>query len=254
MSMKKARAMNAFVTGASRGIGRTIVLKYVKEGWGVAFTYASKPEGAEETIRLAKEINPDVKIKAYQLDLADRKAIETVCEQVLMDFDDIEAVVNNAAMLRDNAAVLMSDEEWLDVLAVNLSGPFFVDRAFLMHMVGNRSGRLIHISSIASYGSSGQVNYAAAKSGLEGLNLTLAKEYGSKGITSNIVTVGYVPTDMTVENMNEALTKYWLQYCPAKRVGTPEEIAGMVFYLSTKEAGFISGENIRVSAGLTYAP
>jgi len=247
-------AQNAFVTGGSRGIGRSIVLAYVKNGWGVGFTYSSHPEGAEETIRLAKEINPQATVRSYKLNVTNVADIERVTEQVQVDFSDITAVVNNAGKVRDNAAALMSDEEWNDVIATNLSGPFFVCRAFLVGMIGNRKGRLIHISSLSAYGSSGQVNYAASKAGLEGMSLTLAKEYGPKGITSNIVTVGYVPTDMTDAHMAEALTTYWLKYCPAKRVGTPEEIAATVLFLSSDEAGYISGENIRVSAGLTYAP
>ena len=140
------------------------------------------------------------------------------------------------------------------MIAANLTGPFFVARAFLLNMISNRMGRLIHISSLSAGGSTGQVNYAAAKAGLDGMSQTLAKEYGSKGITSNIVTVGFVPTELTKNNMAEQLQKYWLDHCPARRTGTAEEIAGMVFYLCTKEAGFISGENIRISAALTYAP
>lgn len=246
--------MNAFVTGGSRGIGRAIVLKYVGEGWGVAFTYSSNQAAAEETIALAKALNPSVVVTAYAMSLQDPAQIEQVCEQALDDFGDFAAVVNNAAIVKDNAAVLMSNEEWNEVIAANLTGPFFVSRAFLLNMIANRLGRLIHISSLSAQGSTGQVNYAAAKAGLDGMSRTLAKEYGAKGITSNIVTVGFVPTDMTKNNMAEQLQKYWLDHCPAKRTGTAEEIAGMVYFLSTKEAGFISGENIRVSAALTYAP
>ena len=246
--------MNAFVTGGSRGIGRAIVLKYVNEGCGVGFTYASNRAAAEETIAEAAKINPAITVKAYQMNLLDALEIERVCEKVLDDFGDIAAVVNNAAIIKDNAAVLMSDQEWQDVIAANLTGPFVVSRAFLMNMISNRLGRLVHISSLSAGGSSGQVNYAAAKAGLDGLSQTLAKEYGSKGITSNIVTVGFVPTELTKNNMAEKLQKYWVDHCPARRTGTAEEIAGMVYYLCTKEAGFISGENIRISAALTYAP
>lgn len=245
---------NAFVTGGSRGIGRSIVLRYVSEGWGVAFTYSSNKEAADRTLEMAREIRPDARVQAYQLNLSDEDAIDKVCEQAIDDFDNITAVVNNAAILKDNAAALMSNEEWKDVVSVNLTAPFLVSRNFLLHFLSNRKGRLIHVSSLAAYGSSGQVNYAASKAGLQGMSLTIAKEYGKKGITSNIVTVGYVPTAMTEENMNKQLQEYWLKHCPARRVGTPEEIASAVYYLSSDEASFISGEDLRISAGLTYAP
>ncbi len=251
---KTSTAKNAFITGGGRGIGRAITLKYVKEGWGVGFTYTNGKEHADETIRLAKEINPEVMVKAYQMELKDPAQIEELCDQAIFDFKNVTAVVNNAALLRNNAAVMMKNEEWNDVLAVDLSGPFFVDRAFIMHMLSNRKGRLIHLSSLAALGSSGQVNYAAAKAGLEGLSMTLGKEYGAKGITSNIVTVGYVPTDMTKDHMIQMLHDFWLEHCPAHRAGTAEEVAATVFFLSTDEAGMISGENIKLTAGLTYAP
>ncbi len=245
---------NAFVTGGSRGVGRAIVLGYIAQGWGVGFTYASNLAAADETVALAKEINPDAEICAYQLNLADADKIETVAERAIDDFGDITAVVNNAATIRDNAAALMSNEEWNEVVAVNLTAPFIVSRSFLLHFLSNRKGRLIHISSLAAYGSSGQVNYAASKSGLHGMSITIAKEYGKKNITSNIVTVGFVPTSLTEDNMTQSLQDYWLTYCPAKRVGTGEEIASAVIYLSGDEAGFINGEDLRISGGLTYAP
>ena len=245
---------NAFVTGGSRGIGRGIVLDFVKKGWGVAFTYNSQAAMAEETIALAKHVNPDISVKAYSMSLLDSQEIEKVCEQVLDDFSDIDAVVNNAAMLKDNAAALMSNEEWNDVIMADLTAPFIINRSFLMHFLSKRHGRFIQISSLSAGGSSGQINYAAAKAGLVGLTRTLAKEYGKKGITANIVTVGYVPTGMTEDNMTQFLQEYWVKNCPAKRVGTPDEVAAAVTFLASDEARFISGENLHVSAGLTYAP
>jgi len=245
---------NAFVTGGSRGIGRGIVLDFVKKGWGVAFTYNSQSAMAEETIALAKELDPQVLVKAYSMSLLDAQEIEQTCEKVLEDFSEIDAVVNNAAMLKDNAAALMSNEEWNDVIMADLTAPFIINRSFLMHFLSKRRGRFIQISSLSAGGSSGQINYAAAKAGLVGLTRTLAKEYGKKGITANIVTVGYVPTGMTEDNMTQFLQEYWVKNCPARRVGTPEEVAAAVTFFASDEAKFISGENLHVSAGLTYAP
>jgi 3-oxoacyl-[acyl-carrier protein] reductase len=246
--------MNVFVTGGSRGIGRDIVLKMVKEGWSVAFTYRSNKAEAQATVERALEINPESTVTPYPLDVKNSDDVEEVVTNVLDDFEDIHAVVNNAAMLRNNAAALMSDSEWDEVIATNLSGPFYVIRAFLMHFIPARSGRIINISSLAQDGASGQINYAASKAGLIGLTKSLAREYGPKGITCNIVTVGLVATDMVRDNMSDELSKVWLQYCPMKRLGSPEEISSLVHYLTTPEAGFINGEVIRVSGGLTYVP
>jgi 3-oxoacyl-[acyl-carrier protein] reductase len=246
--------MNAFVTGGSRGIGREIVLKFVKEGHGCAFTYASNKGAADEVLAAASKLNPQVKVQAYPLDVKDPKATEATVEKAIENFGDILAVVNNAAVVRNNAAALMSDEEWYEVIATDLSGPFFVIRSFLMHLLSNRAGRIVNISSLAQGGTSGQVNYAAAKSGLIGLTKTLAREYGVKGITTNIVAVGYVETEMTRDHLADKLHDIWMQYCPMKRVGTAAEIASLVHYLTTPDAGFINGEVIRVSGGLTYVP
>jgi 3-oxoacyl-[acyl-carrier protein] reductase len=245
--------VNAFITGGSRGIGRAIVLKMVKEGVGCAFTYMENEEAAEETRRLAAETDRAVAVRAYRLDVKKAADVESVVERTIGDFGDIHVAVNNAGALRNNAAAIMSNEEWEEVIAADLSGPFYVIRSLLMHFLSNRKGRIINISSLAEEGASGQANYAAAKAGLIGLTKTLAKEYGAKGITSNVVTVGYVPTDMTGGGgRSEELRRTWVANCPMKRMGTAEEIASLVHYLSTEEAGFINGEVIRVSGGLTY--
>ena len=246
--------MNVFISGGSRGIGRSIVLRYVKEGWGVGFSYVQNAGAAEETRRLALEINKDAKIIAYKMDQADAKAVEETVDKVLNDFSEIEALVNNAAIVRNNAAAVMSDEEWDSVIAANLSGPFYLIRGFLMHFLAKRFGRIINISSLAQDGASGQANYAASKAGLIGLTKTIAREYGAKNITCNIVTVGFVATDMTDQNMADKLKKIWLEYCPMKRVGEAAEISSACFYLTGKEAGFINGEILHVSGGLTYVP
>lgn len=246
--------MNAFVTGGSRGIGRAIVLKFIKEGYGCAFTFVGNEDAASETIAQAKKLNNSANITSYKMDVKDPTRIEEVVDRAIEDFETIEVLVNNAGIVRNNAAAFMSDEEWNEVIATNLSGPFFVIRSFLMHFISNRMGRIISISSLAQTGASGQVNYGAAKAGLTGLSNTLAHEYGPKNITSNIVTVGFVETDMTFGHMAEELRSIWMKYCPMKRLTKAEEIAGIVHYLTTEDAGFINGENIRVSGGLTYVP
>lgn len=246
--------MNFFITGGSRGIGRSIVLKMVKEGHNCAFTFNSNEVAASETIELAHEINPDADVVCYKLDVRKSADVDQVSEQAIEHFGSISGVVNNAAMVKNNAAAIMEDDEWDDVIAANLSGVFYVIRSFLMHFLANRFGRIINISSLAQDGASGQINYAASKAGLIGLTKALAREYGSKNITCNIVAVGFVETDMTRDHLAQKLADIWMEYCPMKRVGTPEEIASMVHYLTIEEAGFINGEIIRISGGLTYIP
>jgi 3-oxoacyl-[acyl-carrier protein] reductase len=246
--------MNVFVTGGSRGIGRAIVLRFAAEGAGCAFTWAGNEEAANETVRLAREASPDSIVRPYRMDVRDPVAVEATIDQAIADFDTIDAVVNNAGIVRNNAAALMSDEEWREVIDTNLSGPFYVIRSFLMHFLANRSGRIINISSLAQDGASGQVNYAASKAGLIGMTRTIAREYGAKGITANIVTVGLVETDMVKNSMADRLRETWLAYCPMKRLGEADEIASAVSYLARSEAGFINGEVLRVSGGLTYVP
>ncbi|MCK5218028.1 SDR family oxidoreductase [bacterium] len=246
--------MNVIITGGSRGIGRAMVLKMAAAGHGCAFTYVSNENAAKETLELAREVNPEVKIKYYPMELKAPDKVEKTIETIIGDFEDITAVINNAAMVRNNAAAMMSNEEWDEVIATNLSGPFYVIRSLLMHFLSNRKGKIINISSLAQAGCSGQINYATSKSGLIGMTQTLAKEYGAKGVTANVVTVGYVPTDMTKNHLAESLHKFWLQHCPMKKAGSAEDIANLVNFLISEEANFINGEVIRVSGGLTYAP
>ncbi len=247
-------SLNCFVTGGSRGIGRAIVLKLVSSGYGCAFTYVGHRQAADETLEMARAISPKAPLYCYQLDVRDSAAVEKTSEAAIAALGDVHVVVNNAAIVRNNAMALMTDEEWGDVVATNLSGPFFVTRSFLMHFLSNRFGRIVSISSLAAEGSSGQANYAAAKAGLEAVTKTVAKEYGPKGITANTVVVGYVQTGMTDDHLSAELRDGWVRYCPAKRVGTAEEVASIVYYLTTEHAGFINGEVIRVAGGLTFAP
>jgi NAD(P)-dependent dehydrogenase (short-subunit alcohol dehydrogenase family) len=244
----------AFVTGGSRGIGRAIVLRLVHEGIPTAFTYVGNEAAMRETLALAAAQSGSAALKAYRMNVTDSAEVERVADQVMEEFPSVGIVVNNAGIVKNNTAAMMSDEQWQEVIAADLSGPFFVIRSFLAHLMGKRWGRIINISSLAQEGSSGQVNYAAAKAGLIGLTKTLAREYGPRGITSNVVTVGYVDTDMTGQHMATKLQEIWMEYCPMKRVGTAEEIASLVHYLARAEAGFINGEVIRVAGGLSYAP
>ena len=249
--------MHYFVTGGSRGIGAGIVAYAAARGHHVAFTYVANADAAERTRAeaeaAAKQAGHEVQVRAYQLDVKDAAAVEAVADQVLEDFETMEVIVNCAGVNRDNLVVAMSDDEWREVLATNLDGPFYVCRQFLNTLMANRFGRIINISSIQHNGGTGQANYAAAKAGLHGLTMTLAKEYGRRGITANVVVPGFFDTDMTRETMPQINKDYWKQYCPMPkgRMGKVEELAAVVDFLAQPNS-FINGEVINVTGGLGW--
>jgi 3-oxoacyl-[acyl-carrier protein] reductase len=243
-----------FVTGGSRGIGEAIVLDAIREGHDVAFTYRQREEQALAVVEQARRLRPERKCRAYPLDVRDSTAVEKVGDQVLDDFETVHVVVANAGVAVNNLAVSMSDEEWHTVIDTNLSGAFYVCRHFLPTFLGTRFGRIILISSIGAHGVSGQASYAASKAGLLGLSAALAKEYGRKGITSNVVVAGFFDTDMTREGMSEANRSFWLQYCPVGRVGEVGEVSKTVMFLASEAASFINGQAIGVTGGLDWAP
>ena len=246
---------NAFVSGGSRGIGRAIVLKLVAKGHDCAFTFRNNSEAANETCKQARAIRKNANVRPYQLDVRDSEQAQQVVQRAIEDFGSIRIIVNNAGIVKSNAAVLTSDEDWEELIATNLSGPFYLTREFLMHLLSEKQGgRLIMISSITQDGASGQAGYAAAKAGLVGLTKSLAKEYGPKNITSNVVAPGYIETEMTESSNNPKLREHWLKNCPLRRTGSAEDVANIVTFLASEEASFINGEVIHVSGALNYVP
>lgn len=243
--------MKFFVTGGSRGIGWNIVITALKKGHDVAFTYCNNNTDIDALLKKAKQLAPEAMCRGYQLDVVNHKQVTEVIDQVLSDFDDIDAVVNNAGITKDNLVFNMSNQEWHDVINVNLTGSFYVIREFLPVFLAKKKGRFIGITSIAKDGISGQANYSASKAGLTGLSQSIAKEYGVKGITSNLISPGLFATDMTKKS--EQLGKFWMQHCPLKRLGKLEEISQLVLFLSSDESSFINGEVISVTGGLNWA-
>jgi 3-oxoacyl-[acyl-carrier protein] reductase len=243
-----------FVTGGSRGIGEAIVLEAVREGHDVAFTYLHQQAQALEVVERARQLRPEGTCRAYPLDVRDSAAVEKIGDQVLEDFGTVHVVVANAGVNVNNLAVSVSDEEWRTVIDTNLTGAFYVCRYFLSTFLGTGFGRLILISSISAHGASGQASYAASKAGLLGLSAALAKEYGRKGITSNVVVAGFFDTDMTRQGSSESNRSFWQQYCPVGRMGELGEVSRAVMFLASEAASFVNGQAIGVTGGLDWAP
>ncbi len=246
--------MNYLVTGGSRGIGRAIVLQAVEEGHDVAFTYVERRDAAERVVAEAAARRAAACCRAYRLDVSRAAEVEAVVDAVLEELERVDVVVNCAGVSRDNLAVSMSDEEWDEVISTNLSGPFYVCRQVLPSMLANRFGRIVNVSSIQSRGGTGQANYAASKAGLEGLTMSLAKEYGRRGIRANVVVPGFFETDMTRAAMPDSMRKYWSDLCPMPggRMGDVFEVARVVTFLGSDAAGFVNGEAVRVTGGLDW--
>lgn len=246
--------MIAFVTGGSRGIGEAIVYDLVRAGHDVAFTYRDNRELAEGVVERAGDLAPERACRAYRLDVRSPAAVEEVADRVLDDFGDVHGVVCNAGVSINGLAVSMSDEDWREVIDTNLTGSFFVCRQFLTTMVGNGFGRIVLIGSLSAGGVTGQVSYAASKAGLEGLSRTLAKEYGRRGITSNVVVPGFFDTDMTRDGMSGDNKEFWLRYCPIGRMGELSEVSKVVTFLLGEGSSYVNGQAIAVNGGLDWAP
>jgi 3-oxoacyl-[acyl-carrier protein] reductase len=224
------------VTGGSRGIGQGIAERLVKAGHRVAATYRSG------------EVPPGV--LGVQCDVTDPDQVDMAFSQVESALGNVEVLVANAGITRDTLLMRMSDEDWDQVIATNLTGAFRVARRAARPMIRARFGRIIFMSSVVGQmGSAGQVNYAAAKSGLLGMARSLARELGSRGVTTNVVAPGFIETDMTAE-LSDDLVKKYAEQIPLGRFGSVDDIAGTVEFLAGDAASYITGALIPVDGGL----
>ena len=229
------------ITGASRGIGKNIALKSKESGYIAIGTSTSK----EGVLGLEKE-----GIHGLVLNLNNIRSIEEFNNSLIKDHSDIEILINNAGITRDNIVLRMSDEEWTEVLNVHLNGTFKISKTILKFMLKKRWGRIINITSTsASVGNRGQANYTAAKAGVEAFSRSLAKEVGSRGITVNSVAPGYIETDMTEQIKNKTKEEI-LKQIPLSRFGKPEEVGELIEFLITDEASYITGQTIHINGGL----
>lgn len=233
------------VTGASRGIGKSIAEAFGGVGAHVACV-ATTEAGAAATAKALGESS-----KGYACDVSDAQSVDALFERILSEIGTPSVLVNNAGIARDALILRMKDEDWDQVLDVNLKGAFLCIRAASRSMMKARYGRIINVSSIVGLGgAAGQANYAASKAGLIGLTKSVAKEYGSRGITCNAVAPGFIETDMT-ENLAQDLRDHVLKVAPAGRLGTPGDVAAAVQFLASKEAAYITGQTLVVDGGLT---
>jgi 3-oxoacyl-[acyl-carrier protein] reductase len=237
----------AFVTGASRGIGRAIALTLCRAGFDIV---VASPE-IEKNEEVASEIRAcSGEAVTLNLDVTSPESVKEGFAKTLKDKTRIDVLVNNAGITRDGLAVRMKPSDWQLVLKVNLDGAFLCSQQVLPSMMRNRWGRIINISSVVGQaGSAGQANYAASKAGLIGLTKSLAQEMGSRGITVNAIAPGYIATDMT-KDLPDDLKQKMLATVPLGRMGLPEDIASAVKFLASDDASYITGHVLAVNGGM----
>ncbi len=239
----------ALVTGGSRGIGRAIVQTLAGEGARVAFVYQSNAQAAQDLVaELARE---GLTATAHQADVRSKAAADALVARLCEEWGKLDILVNNAGVIRDTLLATMSEDQWSEVIATNLTSVFNFCQAVTRPMMSARYGRIVNMSSVAAeFGNKGQVNYAASKGGIDGLTRCLATELASRGVTVNAVAPGFIETDMTaaVRSAAEAEIK---KRIPVRRLGKPEDIARAVAFLASDAASYITGQVLRVDGGLT---
>ena len=236
----------ALVTGASQGIGKTIAIEMAKSGANV-FCLARNKEALDATIKIITK-NGD-KASAFSCNISNNDEFNSIILDIVKEHGSLDILVNNAGITKDNLLIRMSDDQWDDVLNINLKGSFTCTRSVIKHMMKNKFGRIINITSIVGLtGNAGQANYAASKAGLIGLTKSIAKEVASRGITANCVAPGWIETSMTDQLSSEVKNKF-LSQIPAGKIGQSKDIANTVIFLASEEAEYITGQTITVDGG-----
>ena len=237
----------AIVTGASRGIGEAIARKFCQEGASVMLCSRS----AESVAAIAESLSGESgNAKSTQADIANKADVEALVDLTLQEFDRVDLLVNNAGITRDALFMRMKDEDWDAVIQTNLTGTAYCMRAVTRPMMRQRGGRIINISSVVGVaGNAGQANYAASKAGIIGLTKSVAKEVGSRGITVNAITPGFITTDMT-QKIPETNQQKMLEMIPMGSFGTPEDVAEAALFLASDAARYITGQAIQVDGGM----
>ena len=246
--MKLLENKVALITGGSRGIGKSIVEKFVLNGCNVAFTYNKSESDAKLIESNLSDI--DIKIKGYKSNAAKYNEAETITNSVINDFGKIDILVNNAGITKDNFLLRMTEDDFNHVLDVNLNSVFNMTKAVQKEFLKNRYGSIINISSIVGIkGNAGQSNYSASKAGIIGFTKSIALELGSRNIRSNVVAPGFIETEMT-KNLSEDTLKSWYSSIPLKRGGKPSDIGNVCVFLASDMSSYITGQVLVVDGGM----
>ena len=246
--MKLLEGKTALITGASKGIGRKIAEKFAEHGANVAFTYLSSVEKGQA---LEQELQSfGTQVKGYRSDASKFEEAEKLINDIVADFDTLHIVVNNAGITKDGLLMRMTEENWDEVLNVNLKSIFNVTKAASKIMMKNRNGVFINMSSVVGVqGNAGQANYAASKAGIIGFSKSVAKELGSRNIRTNVVAPGFIKTEMT-DVLDPKVVEGWEADIPLKRAGQPEDVANACVFLASDLATYITGQVIPVDGGM----
>ena len=246
--MKLLKGKTAIITGASRGIGKGIAKEFALNGANVAFTFSKSIELAKEIEKELKDLG--VKAIGYQSDAANYEDSLSLVEKISNDFDSIDILVNNAGITRDNLLMRMQEEDFNQVIKVNLNSVFNMTKAVQKTMLKQRSGSIINMSSVVGIkGNAGQSNYSASKAGIIGFSKSIALELGSRNIRCNVIAPGFIETEMT-EKLDEKIIENWRNSIPLKRGGTPEDVAKACVWLGSDMSTYVTGQVLNIDGGL----
>lgn len=246
--MKLLEGKTAIITGAARGIGKALALKFASEGANIAFTDLAIDDNAKQT---EKEISAlGVKVKGYASNAADFDDTHKVVDEIVKDFGKIDILVNNAGITRDGLMMRMSEQQWDMVINVNLKSAFNFIHALTPVFIKQKSGNIINMSSVVGVsGNAGQANYSASKAGMIGLAKSIAKELGSRGVRANCICPGFIITEMTGV-LSEEVKKKWEDQIPLRRGGTPDDVANVATFLASDMSAYVTGQALLVCGGM----
>ena len=246
--MSDVKNLNVIITGGSRGIGKGIALAFAKKGANIAFTYSSSSSSASN---LEKQLNSfGIKARSYKSDASSYNESIDLVNKISTDFDSIDVLINNAGITKDNLLMRISEEDFDDVINVNLKSVFNMTKAVQKKMLKQRKGSIINMSSVVGVkGNAGQSNYAASKAGIIGFSKSIALELGSRNIRTNVIAPGFIETEMT-KKLPEEIIKQWRNGIPLKRGGTVEDVANLCLFLASDSSSYITGQVINVDGGM----
>jgi 3-oxoacyl-[acyl-carrier protein] reductase len=246
--MRLLEGKTALVTGAARGIGKAIALRFAQQGCNIAFTDLALDDNARSTVNEIEAFR--VKVKAYASNAADYDDTHRVVDEIVKDFGRVDILVNNAGITRDGLMMRMTEAQWDLVINVNLKSAFNFIHALTPVMMKQKAGSIINMSSVVGvHGNAGQANYSASKAGMIGLAKSLSREVGSRGIRANVIAPGFIATEMT-HQLSDEVRAEWEKQIPLRRAGTPDDVADAALYLASDLSSYVTGQVIQVDGGM----